>query len=169
MISERLEALASALVRMRGKVPMIAVKMPVRLINTSNGREHWRAVAKRAKTVRHTAKVMTRSEIVRSIFLREQGLIYTAPSEAELRYPDAAKVLRELMNFGRSAPLDVRLVYIGPKELDDDGVASAVKSLRDGVADALGVDDRDPRVVWVPDQERGGVREYGARVEIYLA
>jgi len=66
-------------------------------------------------------------------------------------------------------PLIVRLVYIGPRQLDDDGVASAVKSLRDGVADALGVDDRDPRVVWVPDQERGEVREYGAGVEIYLA
>jgi hypothetical protein len=169
VISERLEALAQALVRMREKAPLIAVKMPVRLINTSNSREHWRATAKRAKTVRHTAKVMTRSAIVRSIFVRERGLIYDTPSEVELRYPDAAKALREMLNFGRAAPLDVRLVYVGPRELDYDGVWSAVKSMRDGVADALGIDDGDPRVVWVPDHERGGVREYGARVEIYLA
>jgi len=86
-----------------------------------------------------------------------------------------AKTVRETTRMlvrnatsGRVFPLVVRLVYVGPRQLDDDGIASAVKSLRDGVADALGVDDRDPRVVWVPDQERGGVREYGARVEIYL-
>jgi hypothetical protein len=73
------------------------------------------------------------------------------------------------VGVGDLAVLAVRLVYIGPRELDDDGVTSAVKSLRDGVADALGVNDRDPRVTWVPDQERGGVREYAARVEVYVA
>lgn len=134
MISDRLEAIAKALGIMRSAAPVVSVGVPVRMVNTSNGREHWRATAKRAKMVRALTDRLVRAEI-----------------------------------SGRVFPLAVRLVYVGPRQLDDDGVASAVKSLRDGVADALGVDDRDPRVVWVPDQERGGVREYGARVEIYLA
>jgi hypothetical protein len=132
MISERLERLEKALVVMGWQRPLLVVDVPVMLVNTSNGREHWRATAKRAKAVRALARNLIKRHVV-------------------------------------PLPCSVRLVYVGPRQLDDDGVASAVKSLRDGVADALGVDDRDPRVVWVPDQERGGVREYGARVEIYLA
>jgi hypothetical protein len=133
MISDRLERLEKALALMLERRPVISVAVPVRLRNTANSREHWRATAKRAKLVRETTR----------------RLIQGATS-------------------GKTFPLIVRLVYVGPRQLDDDGVASAVKSLRDGVADALGVDDRDPRVVWVPDQERGRVREYGARVEVYL-
>jgi len=133
MISERLERLEKALAIMREKAPCVMARLPVRLRNTSNSREGWRATAKRAQLVRETTRMLI------------QGA-----------------------TNGKTFPLIVRLVYVGPRQLDDDGIASAVKSLRDGVADALGVDDRDPRVVWVPDQERGEVREYGALVEVYL-
>jgi len=133
MISPRLWNLLRALGSIAAKSPAISVAVPVQLKNTSNGREHWRATAKRAKLVRETTRMLI-----------------------------------QVATNGKTFPLIVRLVYVGPRQLDDDGIASAVKSLRDGVADALGVDDRDPRVVWVPDQERGGVREYGARVEVYL-
>lgn len=63
-------------------------------------------------------------------------------------------------------PCVVTLTRIAPRELDDDNIRSACKSLRDGVADRLGIDDRDPRVRWEYGQERGGVREYAVRVEI---
>lgn len=145
MISERLERLENALKAMREQSPDVTVVMPVRLRNTSNARDGWHATAKRAKTVRSLARQLVANEF-------EKADLLELPIDGELVYINIV----------------VRLVYIGPRQLDDDGVASAVKSLRDGVADALGVDDRDPRVVWVPDQERGGVREYGARVEIYL-
>jgi hypothetical protein len=141
MISERLARLEKALAVMREKAPNTNESFQFRLINTSNGREHWRVVAKRAKLHRAAIKVRLRAPA--------QNIPLVSYFRPETRF-------------------FVRLVYVGPRQLDDDGVASAVKSLRDGVADALGVDDRDPRVVWVPDQERGGVREYGARVEIYL-
>lgn len=51
--------------------------------------------------------------------------------------------------------LAVRLVRVAPRQLDCDSAHAALKSVRDGVADALGMDDRDPRVVWVVDQQRG--------------
>lgn len=49
----------------------------------------------------------------------------------------------------------VQLTRVAPRPLDDDNLASALKAVRDGVADALGVDDRDPRVVWLVDQRKG--------------
>jgi len=41
-----------------------------------------------------------------------------------------------------------------------------MKHPRDAIAEALGIDDRDPRVLWEYAQERGGVGVYGVRVEI---
>lgn len=36
----------------------------------------------------------------------------------------------------------------------------------DGVADALGVNDRDPRIDWRVAQEKGRPREHAVRVEV---
>lgn len=62
--------------------------------------------------------------------------------------------------------ITVRLVRIAPRPLDDDNLRSAFKAVRDGVADWLGVDDRDPRVSWDYGQERGAPKVYAARVEV---
>ena len=63
-------------------------------------------------------------------------------------------------------PVAVVITRIAPRALDDDNLAGACKSVRDGVADALGIDDRDPRVKWAVAQRRGGPREYGAEVTL---
>jgi hypothetical protein len=57
--------------------------------------------------------------------------------------------------FDAGAPLVVLLVRVSPRPLDSDNLASACKAVRDGIADALEVDDRDPRVSWHYAQERG--------------
>ena len=62
---------------------------------------------------------------------------------------------------------DLSVSLQAPNRLDDDGAVRGCKSCRDGIADALGVNDRDSsRVEYVYRQERGGVREYGVRIEI---
>lgn len=66
-------------------------------------------------------------------------------------------------------PLTVIITRIAPRALDDDNLAGACKSVRDGIADALGIDDRDPRVKWAPAQRQGKPREYGAEVEITMS
>lgn len=63
-------------------------------------------------------------------------------------------------------PCTVVLTRIAPRSLDGDNLQSGFKALRDGIADRLGVDDKDPRVEWRYQQEKGRPREYGARVEI---
>lgn len=51
-------------------------------------------------------------------------------------------------------PCTVTLTRIAPRTLDDDNLRAALKAVRDGVADRLGVGDRDPRVVWEYGQEK---------------
>lgn len=53
-------------------------------------------------------------------------------------------------------PCTVLLVRVAPSDgLDSDNLQGSLKACRDGVADWLGVDDRDPRVAWRYDQRRG--------------
>lgn len=65
-----------------------------------------------------------------------------------------------------SLPCVVTLTRIAPRTLDGDNLQSAFKGLRDGVADRLGVDDKDPRVTWLYAQEPGKPKEYAARIDI---
>lgn len=60
-------------------------------------------------------------------------------------------------------PVAVTLTRIAPSAgLDDDNLRGALKAVRDGVADAFGLDDRDGRIRWGYEQQRG--REYGVRI-----
>ncbi len=45
-------------------------------------------------------------------------------------------------------PVVVTLTRIGKGEPDWDNVVAAFKHIRDGVADALGARDNDPRIEW---------------------
>lgn len=49
---------------------------------------------------------------------------------------------------GMTPPCEVTITRIAPCALDDDNLVGAAKAFRDGVADALGVDDRDKRIAW---------------------
>lgn len=63
-------------------------------------------------------------------------------------------------------PCIVELIRIAPRPLDDDNAVSGMKAVRDAIAEWLDVDDRDPRVVWIYEQERGKPRQYALRVEV---
>jgi hypothetical protein len=58
----------------------------------------------------------------------------------------------------------VSLTRIAPRALDDDNLRGALKACRDGIADWLGVDDRDPRVSWEYEQRKGAAKTYGVEV-----
>lgn len=120
----------------------IELTLPVRLVSLLNMREHWRAKAARAKKQRHTACVCTAT-----------GIDYSA--------------LTEFIRGG--ARLNVTLTRIAPRELDCDNLAGSGKHVRDGIADALGIDDRDPRVKWLYAQRKGKPNEYACHVRIEVA
>jgi len=83
----------------------------------------------------------------------------TAKAERE-----QARLMCHALMILPAPPCVVRLTRVGPRQLDDDNVATAFKSIRDGVADWLGVDDGDTiKVRWEYAQERGA---YAIRVEV---
>ena len=67
----------------------------------------------------------------------------------------------------KSGTVAITLTRIAPRVLDYDNLASGLKAVRDGVADALRVDDGSTRIRWRYTQERGKPREYAVRVEIH--
>jgi len=74
-----------------------------------------------------------------------------------------ACVLCSAMDRPQRWPVVVTITRIGPRKLDGDNLAASAKAVRDGVADALGVDDGDEsKVLWAYAQEKG---PYAVRIE----
>ena len=59
-----------------------------------------------------------------------------------------------------SWPVAVVLTRGAPRALDDDNLAAAFKSIRDGLADAWHVDDADPRVTWLYNDAKTAERVF---------
>jgi hypothetical protein len=60
----------------------------------------------------------------------------------------------------------VQLTYIGPRKLDSDGVVAAFKSVRDQIADELGINDGDAGTTWNYAQRRSRPGQYAAEVKV---
>jgi hypothetical protein len=109
---------------------------------------------------------------------RIQGL--EIPSTANLREHHHAKARRAaalrqsaleiswqtIERAKQSLPIVVHLVRVAPRPLDDDNLSHAFKAFRDGIAERLGIDDRDPRVRYTYGQERGRPREVAVVVTV---
>lgn len=63
-------------------------------------------------------------------------------------------------------PCVIRVTRIAPKALDRNNLDGSAKHVVDGLADWLGIDDSDPRVAYVCEQERGAPKTYAVRVEV---
>jgi hypothetical protein len=59
-----------------------------------------------------------------------------------------AEMLRTRTSPVELVPCVVELTRLSARKLDDDNLAAAFKSFRDGVADALGIDDGGAAVTW---------------------
>jgi hypothetical protein len=116
------------------------VLLPIRTWSEANLREHWGRRARRFRKQREAARIL-----VRAARAGERG----APGPVT-----------------RDQPLAITLTRIGQRALDSDNLAGALKAVRDGVADALGMDDGDPRLVWRYAQRKGRRGEYSVLVEI---
>jgi crossover junction endodeoxyribonuclease RusA len=111
----------------------IVVKLPLRLVNETNAREHWAARSSRAKAQRGITSLRL---------------------SAELR----ANPWRPPGDRWR-----ISITRLGPRRLDDDNLAASAKHVRDGVADALGIDDGDERLAWEYHQRRG---DFGVEIAL---
>jgi len=62
--------------------------------------------------------------------------------------------------------VSVRLTRISPGTMDDDGLAASCKSVRDAVAEVLGINDRQPKGFWDCKQEKQGKGVYAVRIAL---
>jgi hypothetical protein len=76
-------------------------------------------------------------------------------------------MLGALRTEGIKWPCHVKLTRVAPSNgLDFDNLVSSMKAVRDGVADALGLDDADPRILWSYEQQRGNRKEFSVIVHV---
>jgi hypothetical protein len=68
-------------------------------------------------------------------------------------YTMRAQIGRSLDVWPAGVPLVVTLTRVGGRKMDDDNLSAALKAVRDGVADWLGVDDGSPLLTWDYRQE----------------
>jgi hypothetical protein len=66
----------------------------------------------------------------------------------------AAALRAALGDPPRELPLVVVITRIAPRALDSDNAVGSAKHVRDSVSQWIGIDDGDPRVRWVVEQER---------------
>lgn len=74
-------------------------------------------------------------------------------------------VVRKALEFRKPLPATVTLTRLSPRLLDDDNLRQALKATRDGIADWLGVDDRDPLIRWEYDQKQAS-KYHAVRVSV---
>lgn len=133
--------------------PLALIVVAVKTMSEANLREHWAVKAKR-----HAAQ---RDAVAASV------------------WPLLAEQCKAQLDAGHR--LVVTLCRIAPGLLDDDNLGGALKAIRDEVAVQIGLpctkrgksrrkrdiaDDRDVRVSWRYEQDRGARGEYGVEIRI---
>jgi hypothetical protein len=117
---------------------MISLLLAIRTESEANLRENWHVKAKRVRTQRQITRVMV-----------EQ---HWKNWEWQSDLPNTTHV--------------IILTRIAPRPLDTDNLARSFKAIRDGIADALGIDDGSKRLTWNYAQEKGPPKRYAVRIEI---
>lgn len=129
----------------------LVLELPLRTeAKNANGR--WQAEASKAKAQRTGVQMAMR------VPLRTRGLTTVGPRR---------KVGWIETDVYLVAPVVVVMTRLSRGQLQDDNIYSALKHVRDGIADALGVDDADPRVTWrVAQAKPVGGWPFGVRIEV---
>lgn len=143
---------------------VVTVELPLKTISEANARGHWSKRAGRAKQQRLVADLALRGRL--EAFRR--ALWHSAEYVGKTRAASHAggKELNVGHDTRRADLCQITMTRVSPGVLDDDNLRSAMKAIRDGVADALGIDDRDPRVTWAYNQERGRPGKYAVRIAV---
>ncbi len=118
-------------------MPTISFTIPLHLKSIANGSHgHWKAKAFAKKRQREVANIHT-----------------------------IAALLEVNAHLNYSPPYAVTITRIGKRQMDDDNIAYAAKAVRDGIAEALGVNDGDRKAITFQYAQEIGT-EYGVRINI---
>jgi hypothetical protein len=130
---------------------VLALELPLMTVSEANARSHFHERARRAAAQRTGAYMALATPLRRAGFTNVQH-VSMGPDYMVL-----------------AMPLVVRMTRLSRGELDDDNLRGALKAVRDGIADALGLkSDRDPRVEWRYGQDRASKKmPHGVRIEVW--
>lgn len=103
---------------------------------------------------------------VRTVSITNEREHWRVKADRARQHRATARIVLGQVGERPTLPVVVELVRIAPRPLDDDNLRGALKSVRDGIADWLGVDDRDPRVQWAYGQRKGAPKAYGVEVGV---
>lgn len=101
---------------------------------------------------------------VKSVSVANMRLHWAAKARLAKAHRTAARAaMASTAPLAPAPPLTLILTRLGPRTLDSDNLASALKAVRDGIADWLGVDDGHAGLDWQYRQRKG---PYGVEVEV---
>lgn len=103
---------------------------------------------------------------VRTVSVLNQREHWRRRADRAREHRNAAWMMLRATRQTPTVPCTVLLTRVAPKPLDDDNLRGALKAVRDGVADWLGIDDGSPQVKWEYDQRKGPVKYYAVDVEV---
>jgi hypothetical protein len=137
------------------EVPVIKFTIPIRVDNPLNGpqgrsRGAMLGKAAKRKKQRQVAFLCMRAAAPPAGYMNAGVVGYSRRTKGPSLLPGRVVVLRR----------------VSPRALDGDGLQAALKSVRDGIADALGINDGSDAVTWKYEWRRGGSRFYAVEVEI---
>lgn len=115
----------------------INIHLPITTFSEANRKDHWSEKAPRARLQRQAALLAVRPAIL---------LCYTR---------------KELTAAGH---ITIKLTRAAPRTMDGDNLQRALKAIRDGIADALEIDDGDRKLTWAYAQTK--TKDKGVDVEI---
>jgi hypothetical protein len=136
---------------------VVFASLPIRTVSEANAHEHWRMRQRRAKTQR-TAVVLALRAALAGVRARLAGSVASDSKPAFMGVVERARPVSVLTY--------VTITRVAPGTLDSDNLAGSQKHIRDGIADALGIDDRSPAVAWQYAQRKGPPGYYGVEIEI---
>lgn len=138
---------------------MITISLPIHAISEANVRSNRFAKAKRVKEQRKVAK--------KSLLEVIDDPAVNRSKEPLFAWRDGPPKKKTWGPLSPVKPLAVVLTRVGARPLDNDNLATSCKAVRDGIADALGVDDGDEEAcTWDYKQRKGKPKEYAVEVTI---
>ena len=118
--------------------------IPIRTISEANARGHWAKNLKLHDAQKFLARTLTKNALDE------------LPVDHELRQ--------------RNTPINILMVRLAPRKLDDDNCVSSMKCIRDSIADVLvpgkrpGMADGGGRLAWTYNQRKA--KKYGVEVTL---
>ena len=108
-------------------------------------------------------EVLLPIQTVGGLNAREHHMAKARRVKAERR---CAALLTQRAAAKIAPPVVVTMTRLSSGELDDDNLQGACKAIRDGIADAYGIDDRDKRIKWQYAQAKCKRGQFGVIVRI---